>query len=465
MNQKIEENASSISLYDLWMMIRRNIYSIIYFTVLGLVLGLVYTNLIVTPEFTATGYVAMKVSTTTTVLNTITEVAKSRSVADLAVTALDEDGIAHSDGTPITAADITAGVNATYTSTSLRVTVTYTNDEQLITVPVLNAVIDATISYGNTNYTAINNNLILESYAETSINSGTSTTLYLAIFVILGGVIGTGLGIFTDIIEDRIHYAGEIARAGVNAFTVSCHEKKKPAAKKKDPSELLVDELDLVDTAQKDDVYYRDVLKLQNDIENFTPGKQVKTIGFTSAKEYQSKASLLASLAHVYAKEQQKVLVLDFDFEKPFLHQVFEVGTVKNLVAYYLSYKPKEEFFERVNPYLYVMPGLESAIGSKIIKSERIKKLIEEARKEFDYVLINCPPTFSEMTILSCGALLDGVIIAGKFQVTKKKDFLKTASLVLVNDMHLIGGAFLGAAKEKRSLKKVFLSLFSKSSH
>jgi len=459
MKQQFDETSTSITLMDLWMMVKRNIYSIIYFTVLGLVLGLVYTNIIVTPEYTATGTMAMRVSTNTTVLNTITEIARSNAVADLVVTSLDEDGVTKPNGNPIIASDITAGVTATYTSTSLIVTVSYKTEYTEIAVPVVNAVIDATISYGNANYTVLGNNLILQSYSTTSTYTGPSSTLYLAIFVMLGAVVGAGLGIFTDIIEDRIHYVGEIQSSGLNAFSVAYRENKtKPRHKEGTP--LTAADLDIVDADDYGSPYFKDVLKLQNDIENFTAEKQVKTIGFTATKEYQSPLSLLVSMAHVYAKEHQKVLVLDFDFDAPKLHEVFGLANNSNIVSYYLSYKPKEDFFLKVAPKLVLLPGMASAIGSKIIKSDRIKKLIEEARKEFDYVLINCPPTLNDNAILATAPLLDGVLVAGKFQITKKKEFFKVAQLILSNDMHLIGGAFLAPTKQKKSL----LSLFSRPS-
>jgi len=459
MKQQFEETGTSITLMDLWMMVRRNIYSIVYFTILGLVLGLMYTNVIVTPEYTATGAVAMKASATTTVLNTITEIARSNPVAEEALLALEEDGVTKPNGTALTAADITTGVTATYTSTSLIVTVAYKTEYEALALPVANVVIDATIAYGNANYTVIANNLILSSYATEAINTGPSTTLYLAIYVMLGAVVGAGLGIVTDIIEDRVHYLGEIKATGVNAFSVAI-ENGKDKKKKKDGIELSSADLDIVDAADFSSPYFKDMLKLQNDIENFTPDKQVKTIAVTSTKEYQSKLSLLISMAQVYAKEHQKVLVLDFDFEAPRLHEMLGVQNHNNIVTYYLSFKPKEEFLAEIAPNFALMPGMTSAIGSKIIKSDRIKKLIEEARKEYDYVLINFPPTLKDVAILAAAPLLDGVLIAGRFQVTKKKDFLKTAQTVVGAEMHLIGGAFLAPTKEKFNLR----GLFAKSS-
>jgi Mrp family chromosome partitioning ATPase/capsular polysaccharide biosynthesis protein len=465
MNRKIEENASSISLYDLWMMVRRNIYSIIYFTVLGLVLGLVYTNMIVTPEYTATAYVTPQRPSAAAVpsqtLTTITTDIKSNAVLQAAVTLLDDDDVTHANGNPITLAEIAAGLTTSSTTTSYRITISYVSMEQDIAVPIVNAVIEASNDvFTNEPYSTglLSGYSFILAEATSASYTGPSKTLYLAIFVILGGVVGTGLGIFTDIVEDRIHYTGEINALGVNAFDVSFKDKKKKRPQRKDPSTLTLQDLDVVDPSEINDPYYRDVLKLQNDIENFTPDKQVKTIGITSPKEYVSKASLIASLAQVYAKEHQRVLVLDFDFEHPFMHEVFNVSNTKNIVGYYLSYKGLEEFSERINHYLYVMPAIHSAIGSKIIKSDRVKKLIEEAREDFDYILINCPPTLNDMTILACTTLLDGVLIAGKFQTTRKKDFVKTAIVVNNADMHLIGGAFLSAKSDRKGL----LNLFSK---
>jgi hypothetical protein len=63
------------------------------------------------------------------------------------------------------------------------------------------------------------------------------------------------------------------------------------------------------------------------------------------------------------------------------------------------------------------------------------------------------------MTILSCASLLDGVLVMGKFHVTKKKEFIKTASIVSNNEMHLIGGAFLSPQNERNN---VLTNLFSK---
>ncbi len=466
MNKKIEINASSISLYDLWMMIRRNLYTIIYFTVLGLVLGFVYTNMVVIPEYTATGYLTASrpnaAAVSSQAMTTITTDIKSATVANEAVTILVDTDVTLPNGNPITQAYILSGLATSSTTTSYRVTITFAGEYDITAVKIVNAVIQA----AETVFTAepystglLASFSFISQEATVAAYTGPSNTLYLAIFVILGGVIGAGLGIFTDIFSDFVHYTGEIQALGINAFTVAYSDNKKNRSKRRsDPSLLTVGDLDIVDPNDFSNHYYRDILKLQNDIENFTPDKQVKTIGVTSTREYQSKASLLASIAHVYAKEHQKVLVLDFDFEHPFMHEVFNVHNDKNIVSYYLSYKGKEEFLERVNPYLFVLPGMTSALGSKIIKSDRVKKIIDEARKEYDYVLVNCPPTLKELTILSCAHLLDGVLVIGKIENTKKKEFVKTSLIIVDNDMHLIGGAFLKGKSEKKSL----LSLFSK---
>lgn len=147
--------------------------------------------------------------------------------------------------------------------------------------------------------------------------------------------------------------------------------------------------------------------------------REVKTIVVTSAVESEGKTSVTANIALSLASSGKKVLVIEGDLRKPKLYRKFRLNDFsvdmdKNLPNLLNGSIEFDEGIMKIGANLSVIKGSHEGklpVISDMLASEKMKDLLLEMRKHYDYILIDTPPylMFSDASILSNFA--DGVIL------------------------------------------------------
>ena len=122
---------------------------------------------------------------------------------------------------------------------------------------------------------------------------------------------------------------------------------------------------------------------------------QRKVIMVTSINAGSGKTFIMANLAASFAISGKRVLVLDLDLRKRSISKY--VGRPKAGVSTYLSGQTDDW-----RTTLVPMPGYENLImmpagrtspnPSELLQDARMQQLIDEAKQEFDYIFLDCPP-------------------------------------------------------------------------
>ena len=127
--------------------------------------------------------------------------------------------------------------------------------------------------------------------------------------------------------------------------------------------------------------------------------KEMKTILLTSPQSGDGKSFITANLAVAYAQEDKKVLVVDCDLRKGRQHEIFEVmnltsGGYSNLILNYKDDTKLDKYIINTsNKNIDLLPtGPTPPNPVELLASESNRKLIERIKKDYDVILLDCPP-------------------------------------------------------------------------
>jgi capsular exopolysaccharide synthesis family protein len=120
----------------------------------------------------------------------------------------------------------------------------------------------------------------------------------------------------------------------------------------------------------------------------------VKVILVASAVAGEGKTLTTSNLALTFSESYQRsVLLIDADLRKPSQHAVFQVPASPGLTEGLSAIPERKLLLHQITPRLTLLPGGRSS-GDPMagLTSDRMRRLILEARESFDWVLIDTPP-------------------------------------------------------------------------
>lgn len=180
----------------------------------------------------------------------------------------------------------------------------------------------------------------------------------------------------------------------------------------------------------------------------FSPdsGRQQRVLAVTSVEPLDGKTTTVCNLGVALTETHARVLLIDADLRRPRLHEIFEHGNDAGLTTVVMSNEPITELkldaliHPTSVPGLSVLPSGPGASNiTPLLYSARMSEFLTRARKEFDYVLIDTPPTalFSDARII--GRLSDSVILVIRAEKTSRRE-LNAAYLQFIADgSHVLG--------------------------
>lgn len=131
-----------------------------------------------------------------------------------------------------------------------------------------------------------------------------------------------------------------------------------------------------------------------------------QTIVITSSAENDGKTRIGFHLAQLFAHSGKKALFLDADLRKSIILKRLDADTELKGLTHVLS--GEVPCLECVYPTdekgFYIMPcGKLTSKSTELLASEILESVLEELKKEFDYVIIDTPPV---------GSIIDAAVIA-----------------------------------------------------
>jgi capsular exopolysaccharide synthesis family protein len=203
--------------------------------------------------------------------------------------------------------------------------------------------------------------------------------------------------------------------------------------------------------------------RLQSNIMYARPDEPMKTIVVTSANQGEGKTTVSANLAIAMAEAGKSVLVMDVDFRRPRLHQVFGEPREPGLIdALFHTHSLDSVIQDTVVPQVKVLStGKRAPNPVEVSRSERLAQVIQELESRFDHIIIDTPPFGIISDSSSIMVKADGVIVCCRFNKTKSPEFdilLKNLTQIKAKVL----GSVLTAFNPKKTTGSYYTSYYYK---
>lgn len=179
--------------------------------------------------------------------------------------------------------------------------------------------------------------------------------------------------------------------------------------------------------------------------------KSFKSILVTSPKEGEGKTTTLCNLAMTFAISGNKVIVVDTDLRRPKLHKLLEISNKNGLTDILLKGDDYRKYVNSsVHPNLdLITSGSIPDNPSEVLGSDAVKRLVEQLKKDYDYVFLDTPPVVPVNDAVIMSTYIDRVIL-----VLASGEVEKEVAVKAVKDLQKVGAKILGTVLNKVPINK-----------
>lgn len=142
-------------------------------------------------------------------------------------------------------------------------------------------------------------------------------------------------------------------------------------------------------------------------------GKELKTLAVTSCMPNEGKSMTAANLAVVLTQAGKSVLLIDCDMRNPTVHKNFNLSNKVGLSSCISMGTALSDAVQKTSiEGLYALTGgVIPPNPSELLGSEQMKNVLQRAKEQYDYVLIDTPPVMPVTDALIVSRFVDGMIL------------------------------------------------------
>ncbi|HEY0797171.1 MAG TPA: polysaccharide biosynthesis tyrosine autokinase [Acidisarcina sp.] len=186
------------------------------------------------------------------------------------------------------------------------------------------------------------------------------------------------------------------------------------------------------------------------------PGAPPRVLLVTSPLPREGKTTTSVNTAVVFAQKNRRVLLVDGDMRRADVARYVEAESRGGLSAVLAGDDPAKYYISHPDlPNLIILPaGERPPKPPDLLDSDRMRKMIETWRDEFDQIIIDAPPVIglSDSVILS--TMADTVVLVVRAGQSKRQDISRTIEILnsvdakvsgaIVNDLDVHGLGYYG---------------------
>lgn len=240
---------------------------------------------------------------------------------------------------------------------------------------------------------------VADSATQPELAADSTALIYTAAGFIIGAALAVVIILISAKIQNKLLSSDDIKNNfNIDIIATVSDIKNK---KKNDRTKLLI-------TDRSVGLPFIETFKLiRTKLENAKLKKGYSVFALTSSTESEGKTTCSTNIALSLAKSGKSVLLIDADLRKPAVCKTLGISIdgergIYDIVTGCKTFEESVKYIEKYNLYLLVSSKA-VADPSETLASAAMAKIVEDAKKNFDYVIIDCPPA---------GVVADAAIIA-----------------------------------------------------
>lgn len=211
----------------------------------------------------------------------------------------------------------------------------------------------------------------------------------------------------------------------------------------------------ITDSSKVSFAFVESFKSIRTKLENVKSEKGYKAFVVTSTYEDEGKTTVAVNIACALAQKGKSVLLIDSDLRKP---AVLHAVGVKSDTTYGLipiikgtsTYVDSIKFIKSLGIFVLPTGGI-SLKSTEVLDTEKVRNVIEQARREFDYIIIDSPPSNVVTDSLVIAPLADGIIYSIRRDYAKVADINRTLEEIRSADIDVVGAIFTMSGNEENS--------------
>lgn len=291
--------------------------------------------------------------------------------------------------------------------------------------------------------------------------------LIVVVSIILGGIAAVGFVLVRSALHKGIERAEQLEEEGINVYaSVPLSEVQEqmneklarlarrsrggesltaPLLAKDDPTDLAIEALRGLRTS-----LHFAMLEARNNV-----------IMISGPSPGVGKSFVTANLAAVLAQSGQKVLMIDGDIRRGYLHNMMNSKNDYGLSDLLAARDQGNKKIGIVNYQDIIVPspienmqfmprGTAAPNPSELLMHPRMTELLEAASNDFDYVLIDTPPVLAVTDASIVGRYAGTTLLVARFGMTPTKEMVQTVKRFNQNGVE-VKGVILNSVERKAS--------------
>ena len=204
---------------------------------------------------------------------------------------------------------------------------------------------------------------------------------------------------------------------------------------------------------------------LRANIQFLSPHDGCKVICITSSVAHEGKSSVSYNLSSVIADGSSRVLLLDADLRASHLQESLAVKSKEGLSDILAGIDGCEDYKALIkkdtnHPNLdIIFAGKVPPNPSELLASERMVKLLDELKSEYDYIIIDGTPLCLVSDMLALSPYIDGFVIVVRAEMTNKRILNNSVSMIKKINGKVLG--FVLTCKKQNKSEKYYYGGYS----
>ena len=261
----------------------------------------------------------------------------------------------------------------------------------------------------------------------------------LTLAVIVGLIVGAAAALLAENLDRTIKVADDLVSLGLPVLG------EIPAPDRN----LPLSELPLATMRYNGSPVAEAYQKVRTAVEFALLGREINSLLITSPNQEEGKTTLSTNLAWAMSAVDHRVALVDVDFRRPRIHEVYGCEAEPGLSDSLLSGAPLSEVALRVDEHrsgnFIVLPtGTQPPSPADFVASPGFSAQIKAIEAEADLVILDAPPVLPVSDALSLGRQVDAVILVVRAGETTRDQVATTLHSLRQVGADVIGACLVG---------------------